>query len=69
MGGTVFLSSLFLTVVPLPNQTDRAFTLPPLPLEDDIYLFGSAESFLVPFLAVITGLSSSVIVGLTIFLG
>ncbi|CAG07802.1 unnamed protein product [Tetraodon nigroviridis] len=68
---TVFYQVHFLlTVAPLPNQTDRAFiTLPPLPLEDDFYLFGTTETFLVPFLAIITGLSLAVVVGLTIFLG
>lgn len=70
MGWAVLLSSLFFTVAPLPNQTERAFiTLPPLPLEDDYYLLETAETFLVPFLAIMTSLSLAVVVGLTIFLG
>lgn len=60
----------FFTVVPLPNQTDRAFiTLPPLPLDDDYYPFEIAQTFLVPFLAVMTVLGLAGAVGLTIFLG
>ncbi|TWW60126.1 hypothetical protein D4764_05G0002160, partial [Takifugu flavidus] len=56
-------------VSPLPIQTVRSFiTLPPLPLEDDFY-FGNAETFLVPFLAVVTVLSLTAVVGLTIFMG
>ncbi|XP_029685882.1 izumo sperm-egg fusion protein 1 isoform X3 [Takifugu rubripes] len=56
-------------VSPLPIQTVRSFiTLPPLPLEDDFY-FGNAETFLVPFLAVVTVLSLTAVVGLTVFMG
>ncbi|XP_029685881.1 izumo sperm-egg fusion protein 1 isoform X2 [Takifugu rubripes] len=68
--GTVFYQVKFLlSVSPLPIQTVRSFiTLPPLPLEDDFY-FGNAETFLVPFLAVVTVLSLTAVVGLTVFMG
>lgn len=64
-----FCHRYFLAVSPLPIQTVRSFiTLPPLPLEDDFY-FGEAETFLVPFLAVMTVLSLTAVVGLTVFMG
>lgn len=59
----------FFAVSPLPIQTVRPFiTLPPLPPDDDFY-FGNAETFLVPFLAVMTVLSLTAVVGLTVFIG
>lgn len=64
-----FYHHYFFAVSPLPTQTVRSFiTLPPLPLEDDFY-FGNAETFLVPFLAVMTTLSLTTVVGLTVFMG